>query len=204
MTEKWEQAQSWESDWWGNCGNTYGEEEKQWLYARKMLLGDRMWHNRKSPYNIKMDGKTVIDIGGGPASLLLKCTGLVRGVVIDPLKVPTWVEMRYEEAGLEYIQMPAEELFDQMIEFHQPFDEAWIYNCLQHTQDPQKIIDNAFKVAKVVRIFEWLETRINEGHPHTFTKEMLDKMLGGEGKVSLLKGEAHCFGKAYHGLFVGV
>ncbi len=194
----WKDAQKWESGWWDTCANTYGEEEKQWLYARKMLLEHRFYHNKKSPYNIDMDGKSVIDIGGGPVSLLLKCSGLIRATVIDPLEVPHWVVIRYEEAGILLEQKPAEQL-----KADTRYDEAWIYNCLQHTANPKKVVKNALSSAKAVRVFEWLDTAINEGHPHSFTAELLDKWLGGEGVVSVLTGEAHCFGKGYHGVFVG-
>lgn len=191
----WKKAQKWEADWWNTCHNTYGEEEKQIVYAQKMGL--RFYHNGKSPYNIDMNGKSVIDIGGGPASLLLKCTGLIRGTVVDPLDVPHWVILRYEEAGIFLDQNPAEEIEDGI------YDEAWIYNCLQHTENPKDIIENTLRVAKVVRLFEWVETSINDGHPHSFTAEQLDKWLRGEGKVETLS--LHTLrGKCYYGIFIGI
>jgi hypothetical protein len=191
---KWKEAQKWEAGWWGNCVNTYGEEEKQIVYARKMGL--RFFHNTKSPYNIDMDGKSVIDIGGGPVSLLLKCTGLVRATVVDPIEVPHWVELRYEEAGILFEQKPAEQI--EAI----GYDEAWIYNCLQHTANPKRIIGNALKAAKIVRLFEWIETHVNEGHPHSFTANQLDQWLGGEGKTEVLQYPT-LRGKCYYGIFVG-
>jgi 2-polyprenyl-3-methyl-5-hydroxy-6-metoxy-1,4-benzoquinol methylase len=192
---KWSEAQEWESDWWGTCQNTYGEEEKQIVYARKMGLP--FYHDGRSPYNIDMDGKSVIDIGGGPVSLLLKCTGLVRATVVDPLEVPHWVALRYEEAGIMFEQKPAEQIKDK-----RSYDEAWIYNCLQHTASPKKIVKNALRVAEIVRVFEWIETRINEGHPHSFTANQLDQWLGGEGKSETLKYPT-LRGKCYYGIFVG-
>ncbi len=194
----WKDAQKWESVWWDTCANTYGEEEKQWLYARKMLLEHRFYHNKKSPYNIDMDGKSVIDIGGGPVSLLLKCTGLVRATVVDPIKVPHWVVLRYEEAGILFEQIPAEQLTVKT-----RYDEAWIYNCLQHTANPKKVVKNALASARVVRVFEWLDTAINEGHPHSFKPDLLDKWLGGEGKFETLNGQANCYGDCYYGIFIG-
>jgi hypothetical protein len=191
---KWKEAQSWEAGWWDNCVNTYGEEEKQIVYARKMGL--RFFHNTKSPYNIDMGGRSVIDIGGGPVSLLLKCTGFVRATVVDPLDVPHWVVLRYEEAGIMFEQVAAEKIEGK------GYDEAWIYNCLQHTANPKRIIDNALKAAKIVRIFEWIETHVNEGHPHSFTASQLDQWLGGEGKTELLKYPT-LRGKCYYGIFVG-
>ena len=83
------------------------------------------------------------------------------------------------------------------------YDEVWLYNVLQHTQDPEKIIRNAQRAGRIIRIFEWIETRIsiNEGHPHSFTEQQLNEWLGGEGKVETLNGQANCWGKCYYGIF---
>jgi len=191
----WKKAQRWESGWWGDCLNTFGEESKQMAYARRMGL--RIFHNGKSPYNIDLQGRSVLDIGGGPVSLLLKCTNVGSvSSVIDPIldSVPEWVLDRYLSAGIEPIARKAEKLVSRY------YDEAWIYNCLQHTEDPMLIIDNAKKVARIIRVFEWVETEINEGHPHSFTKEVLDNWLDGYGKVGIVN-ENTAKGKAYYGIF---
>jgi len=198
---KWSKAQEWESGWWGTCVNTYGEEEKQMVYADRMGL--KFFHDGRSPYNIDMKdpitgvSTTVIDIGGGPTSILLKCVNLGFSKVVDPLKIPHWVELRYGEAGIVFEQKPAERIQDDFL-----YDEAWIYNCLQHTANPKRIVKNALKLAKIIRVFEWLDTSINEGHPHSFTEELLNKWLGGEGKVETLK-ERTLRGRCYYGIFVG-
>ena len=190
----WNEAQAWEAAWHGSCTNSYGEQEKQHVYARKM--GMRMHRNGKSPYNIDMQGKSVIDIGGGPASLLLKCTNLAYGKVVDPLPVPEWVKARYELAGIDLVQKPAEEIDDV------GFDLALIYNCLQHTISPETIIKNALHAAKEIRIFEWIDTPgLNAGHPHSLTAKELDSWLGGEGRVEHLK-ESWWGGKCYYGVFL--
>jgi len=195
MSKDWGKAQTWEASWWGDCLNTYGEEEKQIVYAKRMGL--RFYHNKKSPYNIDMQGKAVLDLGGGPTSLLLKCDNLGPSVVVDPLEVPDWVKSRYELAGIVFSQVPAEDITLS------GFDEVWIYNCLQHTRAPSKIIKNALRAGGIVRIFEWVHTAKNEGHPHAFVPATLDQWLGGEGKRETLKGEAGCFGDCYYGVFVG-
>lgn len=195
----WEKAQTWETSWWGNCLNTYGEEEKQVLYASRMGL--HIYHDGRSPYNIKTDGKDVVDIGGGPVSMLLKAPDVGRAGVVDPLVVPTWVLSRYSDAGISFWNIPAEHFISTS--FPHRFDEAWIYNCLQHTDDPGLIVRNALENAKVVRVFEWINTRVNEGHPHSFTEEGLDEMFGGVGKTERLNGQANCFGDCYYGVFKG-
>ena len=101
MSEAWRRAQAWERDWWGDCLNTYSEEEKQLVYANRMGLV--AFHDGKSPYNFDLGGMSVLDIGGGPCSLLLKCVNF-RGKVIDPLCFPDWVLARYELAGIEFEQ----------------------------------------------------------------------------------------------------
>ena len=185
--------EQWEKDWWGNCCNTYGEEEKQLVYARKMGLA--FFHNGKSPYNIDMQGKSVLDIGGGPCSLLLKCVKLGLSEVVDPCEYPGWVGERYYIAAIVFSQARGED-----IRHINGFDECWIYNVLQHTDDPEKIIANMRRASKIIRIFEWVDTPTNIGHPHTLTKEKLNQWLGGEGKVEDLK-EGGCTGKAYYGVF---
>lgn len=185
----------WERDWWGTCQNTYGEEFKQLLYAEKMRLA--FHHNGKSPFNIDMQGKSVLDIGGGPCSLLLKCVN-VRGKVVDPCDYPPWVYDRYKLAGIEVARKGGEEIDET------GFDEAWIYNCLQHTVDPQRIVANALRAAKIVRVFEWIETRVNEGHPHSFTEEQLNQWFQGIGKTEVLKGRNTLVGTCYYGVFRGV
>ena len=193
MTSNWNDAQEWERQWWGSCQNTYGEEQKQLLYANRMGL--RPHHDGRSPYNFDLNGRSVLDIGGGPVSLLLKCTNVKQAMVADPCDYPQWVKLRYNEARILYRRISGEE-----IDFTN-YDEVWLYNVLQHTQDPEKIIRNAQRAGRIIRIFEWIETRINEGHPHSFTEQQLNEWLGGEGKVETLNGQANCWGKCYYGIF---
>lgn len=197
MDKRWTDAQKWEADWHGQCLNTYGEEMKQLLYAEKMGL--RIFHDGRSPYNIDVGMNTVVDIGGGPASLLLKVNYLLEGTVVDPISFPQWVLHRYEAAGIQFLNMPAE----KFAVLGNKFDEAWIYNCLQHTYDPKGVIEQARKSAKVIRIFEWINTPTNIGHLHTLTRENLNSWLGGEGKVETLGGVANCYGTCYYGVFNG-
>lgn len=191
----WSIAQTWEGQWWGNCVNTYGEETKQLLYANRMGL--QRFHNGKSPFNFDLNNISVLDIGGGPCSLLLKCVNFGRAKVIDPLQFPQWVLDRYEAADIEFERVPGE-LLDEPV----CFDEVWMYNVLQHTNDPEKCIFNAFKYGHFIRIFEWIDTVTNVGHPYAFSEDQLNKWLKGEGKVETLQGEASCYGRCYYGVFV--
>lgn len=189
----WQQAQAWEAGWWGDCANTYGEEEKQLAYAQKMGL--RFFHDGKTPWNINVGDKRIVDIGGGPVSLLLKCVGnsMETRHVWEPMELPEWVVDRYHSAGIACIQGSGEELNGQ-------WDEAWIYNVLQHCQDPEQVIRCARECAKVIRLFEWIGTPANEGHPHTLTQAKLDEWLEGRGTVEVMN-EPTLKGKAYFGVF---
>lgn len=193
-TEQWQTAQEHERKWWSLCTNTFGEEVKQLLYAEKMGL--EIYDDGNSPFNIRADGKKILDIGGGPVSMLLKCDR-VRGTVVDPCDYPAWVKDRYIVAGIEYIKQPAE---NSDIYLGREYDEAWIYNCLQHTVDPEKIIANAKKVAKTIRIFEWIDHPVNAMHPQMLTEEKLNEWLGGSGKTEILN-TRDLQGKCFYGVF---
>jgi len=183
-----------EAKWWGTVQNTYHEEQKQLIYASRMgLLAS--W-NGAHPPTFNLGGRSVIDIGGGPVSLLLKCVNYSWATVVDPAKWPEWVLSRYTAAGIGYRQERAEDL--SVINA----DEAWIYNCLVHTEDPEKIIANAREAAKTVRIFEWVDMAPYDGHPQTLTKKELEKWLGAAGFVTELN-EAGCVGRAFYGVFAG-
>lgn len=194
----WHKDNKWESDWWGNCANTYWEETKQIVYASKMGLIAQSFYGKYPIFD--MQNKTVLDIGGGPVSMLLKTQKLQKGVVVDPCKYPEWVAKRYELANIDYIVAPAEDIG---LRLKLPvFDEVWIYNVLQHTINPELIIKNALQVAKIIRIFEWVDTEVTIGHPHVLTEAKLNGWLGGEGRVEELD-ESGCRGKAYYGVFIG-
>jgi len=175
----WKDDQKFEKDWHNNCVNSYWEETKQMHYARYMGLVAYQTPDEKYPtYDLK--GKSVLDIGGGAYSLLLKCVNLGKNsMVVDPLRYPSWTYARYDAAGIGYATIKGED-----IEL-KGFDEVWIYNCLQHTEDPEKIIQNARKAAKVIRIFEWIDRGVMLGHPQDLKKAKLDKWLGGKGKAEI-------------------
>ena len=190
----WEKAQEWERGWWGDCANTYGEEEKQLLYAERMGL--RAFHDGKSPYCFDLHGASVIDLGCGPCSLLLKCTNRGACLAVDPLPLPAWVTLRYRVVGIQYERGQAEHITDT------GFDEAWIYNVLQHVEDPVLAVRRARRAAKIVRVFEWLGIADGTGHLHALEEVRLNEWLSGEGKVERVS-ERGCYGTAYYGIFTG-
>jgi len=192
----WTNDQDFEKDWWGDCANTLGEENKQLTYAK--LMGLRFFHNGKSPHNLNLEGKKVLDIGSGPISMLLKCIDCKGCIAADPCDYPSWVQDRYKLHGVTYLKSKGEDLN----KLKTVFDEVWIYNVLQHVDDVKKIVDNALKCSKIIRIFEWIDTGTTPGHPNNLTQVWLDGLLKGEGKVSILN-EPTLRGKCYYGVFKG-
>ena len=180
-----------ESNYWGDCCNTFDEDQKHYVYARYMGL-------KQVGYSFDVEGKTILDIGGGPTSMLLKTINLGhRATVIDPLRYPKWTYERYVAKGILALDIRGEDLMIK--HFARGYDEAWIYNCLQHTDDPELIIQNALSAAKTLRIFEWVNIPPHDGHPIELTKEKLDQWIGKEGKTIQL-GESGCYGTAYYNL----
>jgi hypothetical protein len=198
--EDWDEHQAWEREWWGDCLNTFTEEVKQRTYASFMGLHAQVFGGCYPVYDLR--GKNVIDIGGGPVSMLLKTTNRgPRCFVADPCIYPDWTTERYAHGGIQVTRTAGEDLekaFDRDY-----FDEAWIYNVLQHTQEPEKIVKAALEVSPVVRMFEWTQTPITPGHPHSMTKKQLEEWLGstgGEVYLDASKGDS-CFGWAFYGVF---
>ena len=181
-----------EMGYWGNCCNTSYEELKQWVYAEYMDI--RIGH----PYKAYTNNKTILDMGGGPASFLLKCEDLISGVVVDPLPYPTWTRQRYAIKNIDVWQVRGEDL--DTIHPEIKFDEVWMYNCLQHTDDPEKIIKNIKARTPIFRIFDWVDHPACEGHPQELKKEKLEEWIGCTGQVSKISKNG-CYGKAFHGVF---
>lgn len=173
-----------EKAFWGNCCNTFYEEQKQYVYANLMGIDIE-------GYGFNAHGKTVLDIGGGPVSMLLKTRNLSRGKVVDPLVYPNWTISRYASNGIAVSVERGEDIKES------GWDEVWIYNCLQHVDDPALIIENALKAGKLIRLFEWINIPAHEGHPHELKKAELDKWLGTNG-AEINLAQAGCYGTAYY------
>lgn len=203
----WDEHQEWERQWWGDCINTFAEETKQLTYAYRMGLQNISDGGRWPYYNL--EGKSVLDIGGGPVSMLLKTHTRGHCVVADPCPYPEWIHERYKVAGIEYKRVAGEELLDpdaaDNLAGYSQFDEVWIYNVLQHTDDPRKIIVNARTLGRKIRIFEWINIPPHPGHPHELKQHLLNEWLVGFGTVEDMRQspENGCNQVAYYGEFDG-
>lgn len=197
----WDSDQEWERQWWGDCTNTYAEETKQITYAHRMGLVNTPRDGRWPVYDL--EGRSVIDIGGGPTSMLLKTVNGSRLVVADPCAYPSWCGDRYGVAGIRQVRLEGEHLLDAGTPIDgERFDEAWIYNVLQHTHDPGEIVHNARSLATVVRVFEWIDIPPHTGHPQQLSEAALNRWLGGRGRTEIMQ-ENGCYGRAFFGVFDG-
>jgi SAM-dependent methyltransferase len=166
-----------EAAYWGDCYSevAFGEVCKQRMYGREMGL----FRDYGDEYgDLNLQGKSIIDIGGGPWSMLLRCYNATNKLVIDPIDWPPSVYRRYQAYGITVYQQGGEEPLD-IEDFYQIADEVWIYNCLQHVNDPLKVLANAKKLGRRIRLFEWLWTGSDECHPHILTPELLMEGLVG-------------------------
>ncbi len=80
------------------------------------------------------------------------------------------------------------------------FSECWIYNVLQHVVDPEEVIASARANAYTLRIFEWIESGVSIGHPHSLKVADLDSWIGGKGRFGHID-ENGATGLAYWGMF---
>jgi hypothetical protein len=175
--ETWEtEIQQFEAGWWGDCANTYGEETKQIAYARVMGLDPGKWSGGIPWPTWDFSGKRVLDVGGGPSSMLLKST-FEQATVVDPCMYPRWVYVRYDAHHVSYFKEPAEDYLKDC----EPVDVALMYNVLQHTIDPELIVRQLRRAAKRIHVFEWVDMAPSPGHPHEFSVETFREWFEAEG-----------------------
>lgn len=176
----WEEAQEEELGFWNTPGAELGEQLKQLTYAK--YLGLQFEHDGNSPFVINKTGMNIVDIGGGPVSLLLKTKAWLK-IVIDPCPYPKWVLDRYSANGVDWMKMPGEDFTDMMPQA----DEIWMYNVLQHTSDPQKIFHNIYdnlKEGGTFRFVDWVDTPTNAAHPVSLTYQEVGEMIIAAGFTS--------------------
>lgn len=152
----WNEAQEYERDWWLTAIDEHvWEQSKSDLVAGFIRLGS----GRPT--------STVIDIGSGPFSILQRVP-VRSGTALDPLNFGP-LEAGYLNHGIQRLIKRAEDLSSE--DGH--WDEAWIYNCLQHVDSPEKVLGSAQEVADLVRLFEWINVEPYQGHLHKITPELL-------------------------------
>lgn len=162
--DEWIKCQIYEKESWGNSvylNNALGEIYKQNYYAECMGLIETM-----NVFDLDLDGKSVLDVGCGPVSMLLRSKNFKRAVGVEPIMYSDDMLDIYKSHNITLYNIPAEEM-----DFGDgEFDEVWMYNVLQHVYNPYSIIEKLIKYGKRVRIYEWIDIPAHEGHPHCLTE----------------------------------
>lgn len=153
----WEEAQAWERNWWLNNPQLYRTE----IQKSEIVAG---WLGIRP-----MPTKSVIDIGCGPFSLLQRIP-VGAGCAVDPIDYGP-LEINYRIAGISRVMCRGENVTQHFSDVR--FDEAWIYNCLQHVEDPVAILEQAIKISRRVRLFEWINIPPYTGHLQLLTPQIL-------------------------------
>lgn len=172
-----EEKEAEELAFWASPGAEFGEQVKQLTYMK--YLGLQFIHDGNSPFVIDKAGLAIMDIGGGPVSLLLK-TIADRKLVVDPTHYPDWVYRRYAENHMEFYIIAGERAHGDMVK--DSFHEVWVYNVLQHVEEPEKIFKNIYAALKdggVLRFVDWIDTPTNVAHPVSLTYNDVADMIFG-------------------------
>ena len=153
--DRWAEAQAGELAFWTKQDRSLLARELDTLYADWLGINAHM-----------AKGLNVLDIGGGPMPLAVLMNLPVKTyTVVDPLPyVDTGI---VSHLSMSRVQITAEDYVGNVA------DEAWGYNVLQHVIDPAAVIRTAKQHARVVRWFDWVDTPIEDHHPHSISSEWL-------------------------------
>lgn len=162
--ERWEQAQSGEVEHYD-----YGNEEN-YRNSSYIILRDHFHIDTEKD----LKDKKILESGGGCHPALSVCSGLERAVNVEPLydKFPEDIKEALNSANIECLSIGFEDYEEES-----EFDEVWFFNVLQHVRDPFLQIENAKKIANVIRVFEPIDTAINNEHPHSFSVEFFKEQF---------------------------
>ena len=155
----WKEIQQWEREWWLHTDQLPEEFKKQAFYAAQMGL----------PPNFDCQQHSILDVGCGPMSMLLRCTGYTEAIALDPIDYGPFEDLYKDVPHLLRLILPAE-----LYTVEHQSDEVWMYNVLQHVVNPQRVLDVIRTAAAfTVRIFEWVDIPPYRGHLHMTTAPQL-------------------------------
>jgi hypothetical protein len=116
-------------------------------------------------------GKTIIEIGPADVPAMFYCRGYEKGHIIEPMPSEI-LQKLVQHLPIDLYETPAEHMTFPKV------DEIWLLNVLQHTMDPDLIIEKCKDAAKVVRFFEPINDHIDVCHLHSFSLEFFQKHFG--------------------------
>jgi 2-polyprenyl-3-methyl-5-hydroxy-6-metoxy-1,4-benzoquinol methylase len=172
-SEQWTNAQAGELKYWQRPGCLWGEFDKQLCYFRHMKL----WEDFGLPdFELDMKGKSVLDIGCGPASGMLRMTNASRLTGVDPCEYGAAARRRYKAFGIDYHVARAEDMESLNLPVH---DLGLIYNVLQHPEDPAAIVRQAIKHCREIRLIEWQFVPQDNEHLWVLTPDLVLNWFAG-------------------------
>jgi glycosyltransferase involved in cell wall biosynthesis len=182
--DKWAKAQEIESAYWKKHLDV--EIVKQYGYMKMMKFDPTADHK----------GKSYLDIGGGPRSILCLIQGAERRVVVDPI-VHDGIKEFYKKAGIEFVQIQAEKFNPSKF----CYTDVLIYNVLQHVMDPEMVLLQAWAALKpngTLRLCEFLGipngvdgTDYFDCHPHIIAEDWLLPILEKLNNAEIIRAEKY-------------
>lgn len=156
----WDKAQEYEYRWHVPAMESFDEYYYKYFDGYRQLF----------PYvglSFDVKEKNILEVGGGPFPALIYCQN--RGddcAVLDTLFYPT-----YELYNIETI-------VDLKYTKGYHFDEAWMFNLLQHVKDPEETINRIKEKVNRIIFFEPINQPKNMCHLHVITEDFLIKHFG--------------------------
>lgn len=184
--EDWRQAQEYERNWWFSSTQQHPTEQ-----AKSRVVAGLICVANGRPNH------AVIDIGAGPFSLLQRLP-VKTGTALDPIDYGP-LEAGYRRLGIRRLIKKAEDLTPE----DGVWDEAWIYNCLQHVEDPGQVLKAVGTIANLVRLFEWINMPPCQGHLHELHSEAIREAFTGWQIHAEFEGRLNSSG-LYGRFFVGI
>jgi len=134
--------------------------------------------------------KSIAELGCARISALFFCNNYNTSYVLEPTHYPE-SDKFYEGKNIVRIYERAEVCKFPTV------DEVWLFNVLDHVQDPDKIINLCKKHSKVIKFFEPIDTGTNNEHPFTFSMEDYEYYFGDCVKLYHRQNNEH-LSRAFH------
>lgn len=117
-----------------------------------------------------LNNKIILEIGPAKIAGLMFCHNYKKSYIIEPTIYEDCLP--FYDKKIKFIHEPAETCDFPKV------DEVWLLNILQHTMDPDLIIERCKENSKVIRFFEPINTSIDTAHLHSFTLEYYKNKFG--------------------------